>query len=242
MRKLIRKLSDNLGLNLGDKNGTELRGFVPHPIIKVGGLDHEWDIGLPWYLKRIRGRTVLDCGFISHRNFTLFLAKLGFRVYGVDIAYFTENVSALPNFLYYQNTAWDIGLRQGNVDTVIANSLLEHMGLKCYKQPDVSDAEARTMDEFYRLLKPDGTLLIQVPYAKETVVIRHRGQDFYRTYTRETLAKLLEKFAVVGMTFYAKTKGNWIEVSQSVADRIGQGGGFPVCLCYVEVRKESNED
>ena len=40
-RELVRKISEKFGLNIGNKEGNELKGFVPYPVIKVDGLDHK---------------------------------------------------------------------------------------------------------------------------------------------------------------------------------------------------------
>lgn len=234
MRKLVRRISEALGINLGNKEGNEIKGFIPYPVLKVGILDQEWDVGLPWYLKRLHGQVVVDCGFISHQNFTRLLASLGYTVYGVDIDDFPDT---FPNFKHIQCPVWGVPLSERSVDVIIANSLLEHIGLAFYNQPHTSYAEAETMNQLHRLLKPSGRLLMQVPYVKKTAEIKHRGREFYRTYTRKTLTKLLGKFYIEEKTFYAKAQKGWVEVSENVADRVEQGGGFPVCLCYIEARR-----
>jgi len=134
---------------------------------------------------------------------------------------------------------WNIlALKSESVDTIVANSLLEHLGLECYDQPTYPEAEKNTINEFARILKPDGKLLLQVPYAKDTTIIYHKSEQFYRTYTQKTLSNLLSpKFRVVSKAFYTRGERCWLEVSQVVADRIEQGSGFPVCLCYLEAIK-----
>lgn len=236
MSKLARDLGEKLGINLGNKTGNQLKGSVPFPVLKTGELDQEWEVGLPWYLKRLHGEKIVDTGFVSHQNFTKLLARLGYTVYGVDIDWFTY----YPGISYLHSLVWEIPLKDKSVDTVIANSLLEHMGLPYYNQPGNPLAESETMQEFCRILKPDGNLLMQVPYAKNNAIIKHKGQQFYRTYTADTLRKLLGYFPgyyTQCPTFYARGKGCWIEVSEDVANHIEQGGGFPVCLCYMEAVK-----
>jgi len=115
---------------------------------------------------------------------------------------------------------------------------LEHLGLEYYGQPPQPNAEQDTMAEFNRILKPNGKLLMQVPYAKETTIVYHKSEQFYRTYTEETLQKLIgTDFNIINMTFYARGERCWMEINNKVANRIKQGSGFPVCLCYLEVVK-----
>ena len=237
MRKFCRDLNEKLGLRIGKAKGNELKGSTPCQVLKTGWLDQEWEVGLEWYLKRIKGQVIVDTGFISHQNFTKLLARLGFTVYGIDLGLFT---GYFPNLLYLNSLVWDIpALKKESVDTIIANSLLEHLGLECYGQPTILNAEALTMSEFARILKPNGKLLMQVPYAKGTTIIYHKSEQFYRTYTQETLINLLwPQFYTIEKTFYARGKRCWLEVNQEVANRIEQGSGFPVCLAYLEVVKK----
>ncbi len=236
MRKFTRDLAEKLGLRIGKEDGNELKGSTPYQVLKTGWLDQEWEVGLQWYLKRIKGEVIVDAGFISHQNFTKMLARLGFTVYGVDLGLFAGYYS---NLNYLNCLVWDIpALKDKSVDTIVANSLLEHLGLECYDQPLVPQAERYTIDEFTRILKPNGKFLMQVPYARETTIIYHKSEQFYKTYTIKTLNDLLHpKFKLVSKAFYARGERCWLEVNQEVADKIEQGSGFPVCLVYLEVEK-----
>ena len=235
MSKFNRDLCEKLGLRMGKPKGNELKGSTPYQVLKTGYLDQEWEVGLQWYLKRIKGEVIVDTGFISHQNFSKLLARLGFTVYGVDLGLFT---GYYPNLYYLNNLVWNIRLADESVDTIIANSLLEHLGLECYSQPLSPKAESDTIGEFARILKPNGKLLMQVPYAKITTIIYHKSEQFYRTYTQKTLQQVIEPlFKIVEKTFYARGERCWIEVNREVANRIEQGSGFPVCLCYVEAVK-----
>ena len=237
MGKFCRDLGEKLGLRIGKAKGNELRGSTPCQVLKTGWLDQEWEVGLEWYLKRIKGQMIVDTGFISHQNFTKLLARLGFTVYGVDLGLFT---GYFPNLNYLNNLVWDIpALKNESIDTIVANSLLEHLGLEYYGQPPQPNAEQDTLIEFNRILKPHGKLLMQVPYAKETTIVYHKSEQFYRTYTDDTIYNLIAapNLNLVNMTFYARGERCWMEVNQEVANRIKQGSGFPVCLCYLEVVK-----
>jgi len=235
MRELVRNTMEKLGLRIGKANGIHLKGSTPYQVLKTGYLDQEWEVGLEWYLKRIKGPVVIDTGFISHQNFTKLLARLGFQTYGIDLNLFT---GYFENLSYLHNLVWNIQLKEDTADTIIANSLLEHLGLDYYDQPLAPEAEQDTINEFARILKQNGKLLMQVPYAKNATIIYHKKEQFYRTYTGEMLERLTEpSFKIIEQCFYARGKGKWIEVNQEVADHIEQGGGFPVCLCYMEAVK-----
>lgn len=233
MRKQIGDLLSRFGFRLGSESGTELKGSRPYPPIEVMGLDYEWDVGLEWYLKRIKGKTILDAGFIAHKEFSKLLARLGFEVYGIDIGEFAEEIE---NLSVIRRPIWDTSLEEKSVDTIIANSLLEHLGLPCYGQDVIEEGDEAAIEEFRRILHPTGLLLLQVPFGKTEKIITNEGVPFYKVYTSEGLDKLLQAFGSRTPTFYTKTKKGWIEVNKNIADKIEQGGGFPSCLVYLEVK------
>jgi len=212
----------------------ELKGIWPRPVVGLPKhLDYEWVVGLPWYLKNIKGNRVLDAGFMAHLEFTKLLVQLGFEVYGVDLqSYKTKE------FVTIEDSVWNIGAwKLSRFDTIVANSLLEHLGLEFYGQPKFEEAQKSTMKAFYDRLELGGVLLLQVPYGKYPILVRYRGQDFYRVQTRGRLLDLLESFEIQEKVFYVKATKGWLEVSESVADKVQQGGGFPSCLAYVKAIK-----
>lgn len=234
-RKAARNIFEKAGLRIGKSEGNSLVGWTPEQVLRTNYLDQEWEVGLEWYLKRIKGQVIVDTGFISHQNFTKLLARLGFTTYGIDFNLFTGYYF---NLHYLRNLVWNIMLPNESVDTIIANSLLEHLGLEYYNQPVYPEAERDTVNEFARILKQNGKLLMQVPYAKNATIIYHKLEPFYRTYTNTMLKRLTEPvFKIIEQTFYARGQGKWIEVNREVANHIEQGSGFPVCLCYMEAVK-----
>lgn len=237
IRQMLANLLELLGVGTGDRNipigdVAELRGFRPYPVVPSHReLDHEWVAGLPWYLKNIEGNKVADCGFMHHLEFTKSLAELGLDVTGIDILDYIS-----PTFTTIRTLVWNIKLVE-EFDTIIANSLLEHLGLSCYGQPSIPNADKLTMSAFHNALKVGGVLLLQVPFSAQTVMITHRGKDFYKTYTDSTLRALTEGFIVEEEYFVARSKGMWLEVSKNIACKIRARGGYPSCLAFVKARK-----
>lgn len=237
MRKQLGELLSRLRIGWGTPfNGSleyNLKGFRPLPLVRLPkDVDYEYEVGIPWYLKNIHGTKILDMGFSDHYKFTEVLSKLGLEVYGVDI---TEK--DVKGIVPIYCLAWELPLWLKDFDTIIANSFLEHMGLKCYGQPEFPGATQATMEAFKRVLKPSGRLLIQVPYGKEPTLVKAGGEDFYRVFTSKSLYPLLEGFEIEEKLYLARASPGWIEVSESVAETAQQGGGFPSCLLFMKLRK-----
>jgi len=239
MRKQLGEFLSRVGIGWGTSfNGSleyELRGSRPRPLVTgTSRLDYEWDVGLPWYLKNLQGPRVLDTGFVEHLEFTKLLVRLGFEVYGIDIKAFDSDKEGFTSFKEY---VWKTPFVDGYLDLIVANSLFEHLGLKCYGQPEFSGAQQATAEEFRRVLKPNGVLLMQVPYGMYSILVKSKGVDFYRVLTRGALFGLLKGLEIENKTFYVRSHKGWVEVSESIANKVKIGGSLPNCLAYIKAVK-----
>jgi len=130
-------------------------------------------------------------------------------------------------------------LKNESIDTIVANSLLEHLGLEYYSQPPQPTAEQDTMAEFNRILKPHGKLLDRkclMPRRLLSSIIRASSST--GLIPRKLFAIYEPNFNIIDEAFYARGERCWMEVNREVANKIEQGSGFPVCLCYLEVIKK----
>lgn len=235
MKQLAATILERLGIGTGSRDGVELKGFRPYSVVrKPKGLDFEWDANLPYFLKHVQGNIVIDAGATAHAGFGDLLMGMGFHVMGIDLV-----KPQRAKWQYIHATVWRIPLPDRIADTIVAPSLLEHLGLECYGQPAKPDADYQTILEFQRLLKPGGVLLLQVPYGMNDNVIKHRGHNFYRVYTDSSLWQLLAgtQLCVEDMAYMARRAGGWVAVGKSVADKVRVGGTFPPCLCLAKLRK-----
>lgn len=236
-RRVAANVLESVGIGFGNKPliGTdyvELQGFRPYPAIRIpNNLDHEWEVGFEWYLKRIEGKVVLDTGYMAHKGFTKVLGESGLVIIGIDLL-----AGEIPNVNCIQSPVWDMDIPNNSINTIIANSLLEHIGLDCYKQPVKNDAREATLSEFKRKLKLGGVLLMQVPYSNIPVMIKHNGEQFYIPWNQYDIAGITRYFTIEEKTYYARAKKRWLEVSESIACQITQGGGFPSCIVYIKAR------
>jgi ubiquinone/menaquinone biosynthesis C-methylase UbiE len=116
-------------------------------------------------LKYVRGRTLnAGCG---HRDITDFLIKSGATsVEHCDLA------SSIPGAILADLAA--IPKEDARYDTIVCNAVLEHVQF-----PD------RVMQELRRVLKPDGHLILCIPFMQP-----YYHETDYRRYSREGMLEL----------------------------------------------------
>jgi SAM-dependent methyltransferase len=130
--------------------------------------------------------TVLDvgCGAQPYRN----LLPNGVKYTGIDTADAAARFGyKLPDVIYFEGDVWPIP--SSTIDTVIATETLEHVA-----QPRQFLLEAR------RVLKPDGWLLLTVPFAARWHYLPH---DYWR-FTPSGLATVLTDAGFRVPTVYAR--------------------------------------
>lgn len=232
MKKSINNAIAEGLLTLGIGNGY----YRPHPAYPhtFKNLDYEWEIGFSWYLQRLEGKDILDGGCVAHLEFDKILCRLGFQVYGVDIA---PEPKPFNNFTFVQHTVWSTQLENESVDTVIANSLLEHLGLPCYNQRTTDFADRLTLSEFHRVLRPDGVLLFQVPFGAIPKIVWNHKAPFYRVYTSAMINDMLQAYEVEEINYFIYEWAGWIKVSENIASKVVTDKGLPPCLCYIKARR-----
>lgn len=155
---------------------------------------HNWliyDIGdefLARFKEKYRGRLYdLGCGEMPFRDWFLRHAD---TYVGVDWSGTLHELKA--------NVVADLNeplpIESEMADTVISLSVMEHL-----REPQVMLGEA------FRILKPAGALVLQVPFMWW---VHEAPFDYYR-YTRHGLKYLLEKAGFIDVTVYPQT-GFWV--------------------------------
>lgn len=239
MKKFLGNLLSRSGVGLGSEDNGEhtcnLKGFRPRPLIRAfKEMDYEWEVCLPWYLERLEGSRVLDTGFMEHKGFTRMLADLGFETWGIDI-----EAKGLEGIHTIKGPVWDIRkIRPEQAfDTIVLNSLLEHLEVGYYTEESFAGACTATIRALELSLSPKGILLLQVPIGERKVTIFHKEKAFYETFTIETLSYLLRAFKIEEANFFARTPTGWCRISPEVACKAKVGGGLPRCLGLVKARR-----
>ena len=165
-------------------------------------------------VKNLEGvRSICDLG-CGNGHITGRLAKLGFRVVGVDASASGVSVArrTYPNVEFVEALI-DRGLSLGKFDLVISSDVIEHM----YRPADLLEAAGA-------LLKPGGQILLGTPYhgyLKNLVLAATGKLDAHfsalhdgghiKFFSVSTLSSLMENhgFTDLSFTFYGRARWLW---------------------------------
>lgn len=158
-------------------------------------LVNERIVEIPFVLNSLPGKKdveLLDLG-CSESPLAMFCASLGYKTIGIDgrdYPYYH------PNFRFIKADLTSLPLADQSIDVAIAISTLEHIGLGFYQDKTKPSGDQQTVDEVYRILKPQGLFLISVPFgcAQQTTQ--------QRIYNYAALSKLLKNFRIETEMFY----------------------------------------
>ena len=181
-------------------------------------------------------RRILEVGCTDAHNClpTLF-AALGHEVHGIDIREFKVRY---PSFTFSRQDVMSISYPEHSFDNVVAISVVEHMGLKGRYGVSrrESQGDRKAIEEMARVLKPDGRLVITVPYGKTFSVVG----SFHRVYDRERLRNYLLSGLVIKNEEYAvrTSDGFWTTTSKDEADSVDTANGFRYALAMFEIAKK----
>lgn len=171
----------------------------------------EYSYGLSQVVKNVKYGNVLDVGCVARINvIPQTLCELGYKVYGSDIR----------DFLYkhdnFKFTKGDISFCnfEDKFDAITLISALEHFGISGRYGIERNDdnADFRTIKKLRSILKPDGILIVTVPFA---LVGRNYGIN--RLYDEKRLGLLFSKnFITLDKRYYHRE--NEILVSTSTSN------------------------
>ena len=138
------------------------------------------------------GASILDFG-CNRSKLSIELASLGYKVSGVDLLpykYYHDN------FVFFKGNLMELGFHSSSMDCIMAISAIEHSGLGFYGDNTDEMGDKKVAKEFYRILKPGGTLIITVPFGVDYI------DNFTRIYSSETLAELFCDFKLKNAEYY----------------------------------------
>jgi len=155
---------------------------------------------------------------------TTMMSELGFQVTGIDVKNFAFKHH---NFRFVSSDLRKItALAAGSYDAVAAVSTIEHVGL--YDNDPAGDRTA--MAEAARLLKPNGLLVLTVPFARH-----HKVVDLHeRIYDAQTVAALTAGFVAVEQKIYAHVDGMWNVIAP---EAVGDAGTNTSAVLVLAARK-----
>lgn len=179
---------------------------------------------------------VLEVGCVdAHNCLPTVLAGLGYETHAVDIRDFKVEY---PNLVVSRQNIMEISYPDAFFDAVLAVSVVEHIGLKGRYGVSVGAAagDRKAIDQMIRVLKPDGRLVITVPYGRAYKVVDSIHRIYDAEYLREHLFKGLrirrEEYAVMD------EKKCWILVGKETADRVEARSGFGYAVGMFELFRD----
>jgi SAM-dependent methyltransferase len=149
-------------------------------------------------LRAVEG-TVLDvgCGAQPYRP----LLPHGARYMGIDTERAEEDFGyAVPDTVYFEGDEWPV--ESGSIEVVLCTETLEHV-----LEPLTFLAEA------HRCLRPEGRLLMTVPFAARWHFVPY---DFWR-FTPSGLEYLLEQSGFTGIAVYARGNAATVAAYKAMA-------------------------
>lgn len=155
------------------------------------GFQDQRAIEYPWTLKQLsyikRDSLVCDTG-CSESLFSHELIARGYRVVGVDIHKYPFKNEKMELIL---GNLMNLPISTNAFDAIVCISTIEHIGLPSHGQKDLDEfGDMKTMNEFHRILKPSGILIITTPYIGKEL-IEHRTEGVYNN---DRLDKLIAGF------------------------------------------------
>jgi len=151
---------------------------------------------------------------------------------------FREYPYTHPNFNFVQGDVLALPFEQGEYDAVVAISMIEHVGIGFYEDPQLAEgADTKAIDEVKRVLKKGGLFVLTVPYG-----VAGSNQDF-RVYNEEMLSDLLSGFNILKKKCYLnnssqKVRANaWIEVSLDEGSPV-ESAKKAECVCLIKAIKD----
>lgn len=233
-------MEDNYFINqpvfLKYKRRFDWRSLKYKPFIKKA-LINERIIEIPFVVDTLAGMAktskVLDLGCMES-VLPMFMAGLGFQVTGFD---FREYPYQVPNFKFVRGSILDLPFENETYDVVTCVSTIEHIGIGFYSDPkDNLSADVKGMLEIKRVLRPEGRLILTVPFGRAFV------NDQQRVYDHQGLDKLLVGFSVNTIKFFknaqAINRNNfWEQIPQAQAESLSYTKGTE-CVCCLSASRD----
>ena len=177
-------------------------------------IEHPWTIN--WMKKNSRGK-ILDIGCGDEALMTSYLISKGYDAYGLDLL----ETLRLPKNRFYKRDVTKTGIDSETFETILLVSTLEHIGSE--------DEDFQTMEESYRLLKPNGIILLSSPFCKD---YDWRGQRFY---SRERIYKLIKNFEILEESYHIQKGSKWHKVTYDDANEHTKNYNGPHSIAIISL-------
>lgn len=188
-----------------------------------------------WVLRNLDvpfGR-MLDVGSTGS-TFPILLASFGYDVYSIDVREYEWKTH--PNLTAVVGDIRKTEFPNRFFDRVTAVSTIEHVGLGRYGDPLDPDGDRKALLEIARILKPQGKLLMTMPFGRMAV------SKLHRVYDKETLKTLVEGFKVEKMELFGVKDGYWFRSKEEELVNVDSSRGERAiaCMKLSKLRTTSN--
>jgi SAM-dependent methyltransferase len=152
---------------------------------------------------------VLDIGCVSSR-LPIQLASLGYDVHALDTRRYGFRH---PNLTFHHSDLfrWTPPARY---DVILLISVIEHFGLGAYGDVVMADADKQAIDLIVQWLKPDGQLLVSVPFGCGAVTRKHR------IYDSDRLEHVFGGLRRVQQRYFVRKNGAWLPGDPAEIEKI----------------------
>ncbi|MBN2301074.1 MAG: class I SAM-dependent methyltransferase [Lentisphaerae bacterium] len=211
-----------------------LAGFVPF----LARNSYDWCVNerileIPFVFMNLNlpvGSKVLDFGCDASR-ISMHLANMGYKVTGADLLPYAFSH---PNLEFKQGNFFEQNLISGSFDGIIAVSALEHVGLGAYGEMATPErGDVQMVQEFARILKSKGRLIVTVPFGQRKQVRTHR------IYDRDELMTVLSGFHIEKEVYYrCEGRKYWyVENAEILEKQPTHDGKFEAAAMIVAVKR-----
>lgn len=155
---------------------------------------------------------ILDIG-CSWSSISMELSCLGFKVWAIDI---DEYPFYHPNLTFIKEDICNVNFEENFFDLITAISTIEHIGLGHYGDNVKEDGDIKAMQNIRKFLKPDGKLILTLPYGKKAKT------EVFRVYDKEALTNLIQGFKIIKSYYLINVNDKyWQIASEEEASKQG---------------------
>lgn len=186
----------------------------------------------PWVIENIdiqEGR-LLDVGSTSCEMFYQILPK-SIEINGINL---NPQKNNNPNIKLQHGDIRNTDYENNYFDCITCISVLEHIGVSGrYNSDEDQEGDKKAMKEIHRILKPNGNLLLTIPYGAKDVL------PINKLYNKERIQKLFNDFEILEQKFlkFYKKYGLWLEVNEEEAAKTDMIKDYWYALCFIKARK-----
>jgi SAM-dependent methyltransferase len=184
----------------------------------------------PFVYQNLIGLTgpILDIGCV-HSRLPIALASRGYRVVGID---FLPYPYRHPNLKAVRGDAAHAPFRATSFDAVMAISVIEHIGIGHYGDPNAEGGDREAVREVARILKPGGRSVITLPFGRPLT------DDSKRVYDTPRLQWLLAPLRLLHVEYAWSRHGLWMPCTQAEAAMVDWNGPNRAVVLVVATRPE----